>query len=102
MVKIDKSLVQELRHDTSSGDIMVRSMITLCHDLNLEVVAEGIEHEQQLNRTLDMGCDVGQGYLFARPIPPHGVPQYLTPSQEWERAEALPPAEATIHSARTG
>ncbi len=100
VVKIDKSFVQELHHDTSSGDIMVRSIITLCHDLNLEVVAEGIEHKQQLNRTLDMGCDVGQGFLFARPIPPQGVPQYLTPSHEWELAEGATPAEAAIDAAR--
>ena len=93
VVKIDKSFVNELRHNTNAGEIMVRSIISLCHDLDLEVVAEGIEHTQQWSRTLDMGCDVGQGYLFAKPAPPHGIPHYLQSGNGWELA--APSAETT-------
>jgi EAL domain-containing protein (putative c-di-GMP-specific phosphodiesterase class I) len=46
---------------------MVRAMVTLAHDLNLRVVAEGIENESELSFLKQLSCDFGQGYFFARP-----------------------------------
>jgi EAL domain-containing protein (putative c-di-GMP-specific phosphodiesterase class I) len=48
---------------------IVRSTIHLAHDLGLNVVAEGIEHEAQWERLAELGCDEAQGYLIAMPVP---------------------------------
>jgi EAL domain-containing protein (putative c-di-GMP-specific phosphodiesterase class I) len=47
----------------------VRMTIDLCHTLGLEVLAEGIETSEQAGSLRDMGCELGQGYYFARPLP---------------------------------
>ena len=53
---------------------MVRCLRALGHDLGMFVVAEGIETVEQLARTIEIGCDVGQGYLLSRPLRPQEVP----------------------------
>jgi EAL domain-containing protein (putative c-di-GMP-specific phosphodiesterase class I) len=47
----------------------VRKIIELCHTLGLEVVAEGIETPEQASLLKEMGCDLGQGNYFGRPLP---------------------------------
>jgi EAL domain-containing protein (putative c-di-GMP-specific phosphodiesterase class I) len=46
---------------------IVRSMVQLCHDMGKQIVAEGIETEREREVLVDLGCDLLQGYLFARP-----------------------------------
>ena len=65
-LKIDRSFVQGVATDTHDA-AMVRAMIRLAHDLDLRVVAEGIETEAQLAFLNQLRCDEGQGYLFAKP-----------------------------------
>jgi diguanylate cyclase (GGDEF)-like protein/PAS domain S-box-containing protein len=67
-LKVDLSFVQRLDVDPASIEI-VRAIINLAHGLRLEVVAEGIETEQQLNLLYSLQCDYGQGYLISRPVP---------------------------------
>jgi diguanylate cyclase (GGDEF)-like protein/PAS domain S-box-containing protein len=67
-VKLDKSFVEGLGEDTM-GMALVQKIIELCHTLGLEVVAEGIETPEQATLLKDMGCDLGQGYYFGRPLP---------------------------------
>jgi diguanylate cyclase (GGDEF)-like protein len=67
-VKIDRSFVQGLESDDEFATV-VRSAIEMGHGLGLKVVAEGIETETAAARLREMGCDVAQGYLFARPMP---------------------------------
>ena len=67
-VKLDKSFVEGLGDDTM-GKALVQKIIELCHTLGLEVVAEGIETPEQATLLKDMGCDLGQGYYFGRPLP---------------------------------
>jgi len=72
MVKLAAKLITDL--DNDNGDdaaavAVVRHIIQLCHALNITVTAEGIETETQYLRLRDLGCDYGQGYLFARPGP---------------------------------
>ena len=66
-LKIDKSFVDGLEKNGSDAAI-VHLIIELAHTLGLEVTAEGVETEEQLARLMDMGCDLGQGYYFSRPL----------------------------------
>jgi diguanylate cyclase (GGDEF)-like protein/PAS domain S-box-containing protein len=67
-VKLDKSFVEGLAEDTT-GMALVHKIIELCHTLGLEVAAEGIETPEQATLLKEMGCDLGQGYYFGRPLP---------------------------------
>ena len=67
-VKIDQSFVRDLPE--SSGTLtVVRSVVALAHGLGLEVVAEGVETERQLELLREAGCDCFQGHLLGRPAP---------------------------------
>jgi diguanylate cyclase (GGDEF)-like protein len=67
-VKIDDSFVQGMA--TDSGDLaIVRAVISLSREFGLTVVAEGVESELTLDLLEEMGCEIGQGYLFSRPLP---------------------------------
>lgn len=76
-LKIDRSFVQRLpgnRDSKSKSDAsIVEAVVALSRALNLGVVTEGIETEQQLAYLKDLDCDVGQGYLFAKPMPADAV-----------------------------
>ncbi|MEO7288416.1 MAG: EAL domain-containing protein, partial [Jatrophihabitantaceae bacterium] len=67
-VKIDRSFVTPIASDRVARAI-VRSVITLCQELNITTVAEGIETEEQLTSLRALGCTHGQGYLLGRPNP---------------------------------
>ncbi|RYY24581.1 MAG: GGDEF domain-containing protein [Sphingomonadales bacterium] len=67
VVKIDQSFVRDLA-DGEREQTLVRSMISLSHDLGYRVVAEGIETGEAAEMLTEMGCDEGQGYFFARPM----------------------------------
>jgi len=66
--KLDKTFVQEANGNYSAATV-VRNLIELGHQLGMKVVAEGIEDEGTLGWLCELGCDVGQGYLFSRPLP---------------------------------
>jgi EAL domain-containing protein (putative c-di-GMP-specific phosphodiesterase class I) len=67
-LKIDRSFINPDADEHGSNQAIVRSTIALAHSLGLEVVAEGIETPAQLENLRAMGCECGQGYLFARPL----------------------------------
>ncbi|MDH5657502.1 MAG: EAL domain-containing protein, partial [Spirochaetia bacterium] len=67
-IKIDKSFVMNLNNDDRSGKI-ISAVISLGHSLNIDIVAEGIEDEDQLAFLEKHQCDYYQGYLFSRPLP---------------------------------
>ncbi|MGM0428895.1 MAG: putative bifunctional diguanylate cyclase/phosphodiesterase [Pseudomonadota bacterium] len=68
-LKIDKSFIDELTHDSRSANL-VDGIIRIAHGLGLKVVAEGVEQEAQRALLQEFGCDVLQGYLFSRPLAP--------------------------------
>lgn len=68
-LKIDKSFVLRLDEETQD-QLIVRSTIELAHGLGLSVVAEGIENAKSWQLLQDWGCDKGQGFFMARPMPP--------------------------------
>lgn len=67
-IKVDRSFVQQLEVNDEDKEI-VRSIISIAKKLNLEVTVEGIENEQHEAFILREGCDVGQGYLYGKPMP---------------------------------
>ncbi|HEX4240497.1 MAG TPA: EAL domain-containing protein [Steroidobacteraceae bacterium] len=67
-MKIDRSFVNGLESDAEFAPV-VRAAIDMGHGLGLKVVAEGIETEAAAARLKELGCDIGQGYLYARPMP---------------------------------
>jgi len=66
-IKIDRSFVAGLENVADRS--IVEAVIALAHGLRIGVVAEGIETDDQRRRLKDLACDLGQGYLFARPMP---------------------------------
>jgi EAL domain-containing protein (putative c-di-GMP-specific phosphodiesterase class I) len=74
-MKIDKSFVQDL--DDVHNAAIVRSAIDMGRNLRLQVTAEGVEHESAYFALKAMGCDVGQGYLFGRPLPLEALVEWL-------------------------
>jgi EAL domain-containing protein (putative c-di-GMP-specific phosphodiesterase class I) len=66
-VKLDKRFIQRLGND-SRAEAIVRATISLAHGLGMEVVAEGVETERQAAILRALGCDIAQGFLFARPM----------------------------------
>jgi EAL domain-containing protein (putative c-di-GMP-specific phosphodiesterase class I) len=66
VVKLDMSLVRNV-HLQPTKQTLVRTMITMCRELGMRVVAEGIETPEERDAILEAGCDLMQGYLFAKP-----------------------------------
>ena len=75
-LKIDRSFVGELNE--GQGVAIVKAVIGLAHSLGLEVVAEGVETAAQLEALREQGCDLIQGYLFARPMSSRALAQSLS------------------------
>ncbi len=75
-LKIDKSFVMNMMNNPKDQSI-VQSVIDLAHNLNMQVVAEGIENQATLDLLVDMGCDTGQGYFISRPLPLEGAKAFL-------------------------
>ncbi|OAB59674.1 diguanylate phosphodiesterase [Phormidium willei BDU 130791] len=97
-LKIDKAFVARLQEKSNgvseNGNEIVHTIITLAHALGMDAVAEGIETPTQLAIVRAMGCELAQGYLFSRPLPPQEAETFLvTP----ERFTAWLPA-AIPHS----
>jgi EAL domain-containing protein (putative c-di-GMP-specific phosphodiesterase class I) len=76
VLKIDQAFVGGLGRDASDTAI-VRSVIDLAHALGLTVVAEGVETAEQAAHLRRLGCDLAQGYYFARPLPPDELDSLL-------------------------
>jgi diguanylate cyclase (GGDEF)-like protein len=67
-LKIDKSFVDHLCDDSEDAAV-VKAIVYLAENFGLQVTAEGIELEEQRTRLRELGCEIGQGYLFGRPMP---------------------------------
>jgi len=76
ILKVDKSFVDTVSTDPRKS-ALTATIIKLASDLELLPVAEGIERADQLARLLDLHCDLGQGFYFAKPLPMEGVDELL-------------------------
>ncbi len=79
-LKIDKNFVQSVESNDRGGPIS-KMIIGLGQNLGLEVIAEGVETEGQLEYMREHGCDVAQGYLYARPESPEDLTPWLLANQ---------------------
>jgi diguanylate cyclase (GGDEF)-like protein len=69
VLKIDRRFVRDIPGDGDAGS-MVKAIVGLSHSLNMQPLAEGVETEAQREFLMELGCALGQGYLFSEPVPP--------------------------------
>jgi EAL domain-containing protein (putative c-di-GMP-specific phosphodiesterase class I) len=75
-IKIDRSFVMNMT-ESDNDAVIVRSTIDLARNLNLQVVAEGVETEQAWDKLNQLGCTLAQGYYLTRPVPADELTQWL-------------------------
>ncbi|HSD01011.1 MAG TPA: EAL domain-containing protein, partial [Gaiellales bacterium] len=77
VIKVDRTFVQGVGVDPKDAAITA-NVVGLAHALDLQAVAEGIESDEQLRSMRTLGCDLAQGFLFARPAPPWEIERLLS------------------------
>lgn len=75
-LKIDRSFVRDLP-DNEDDAVIVQTIINLAKNLNIQLVAEGIETSEHVDFLMNRECGVGQGYLFSRPLPAEKITELL-------------------------
>jgi diguanylate cyclase (GGDEF)-like protein len=75
-LKIDRTFVGTMDSDRDDA-MLVRAAVDLGHNLGLTVTAEGVETSAQVAALIELGCDVAQGYYFARPMPADDLPAWI-------------------------
>ncbi|WP_331281020.1 bifunctional diguanylate cyclase/phosphodiesterase [Brevibacillus thermoruber] len=78
-LKIDASFIRDV-HTNKESQAIVRAILTIAQTLHLNVIAEGVEREEQLAFLHEEGCNEGQGYLFSKPIPRQDIEALLKAS----------------------
>ena len=86
-LKIDRSFISRIESDPERLEI-VRTIILLAQNLGLGVTAEGVETDEQLRLLCELGCDLGQGYLFSRPVDRTRVTDLITGGIRWTSRES--------------
>ena len=75
-LKLDQTFVRDIMTDADDRAISC-AVIAMAHQLRLQVVAEGVETEEQLALLAEAGCDIAQGYLYSRPVPPEACAELM-------------------------
>ncbi|MEH7121290.1 EAL domain-containing protein, partial [Neobacillus vireti] len=88
-LKIDQSFVRDL-HNNPNDEAIVKTIISIAHNLNLKVVAEGIETKEQLIFLQQHLCDQGQGFLFSKPMPAEDLRENLCKLQKVLNESGIP------------
>ncbi|MDQ0200495.1 bifunctional diguanylate cyclase/phosphodiesterase [Neobacillus ginsengisoli] len=78
-IKIDKSFVDDIIYHSNQG-MMVKTIIDMGLNLQFNVIAEGIETEEQVNFLKQNECEIGQGYFYSQPLPADQMKEFLTKS----------------------
>jgi diguanylate cyclase (GGDEF)-like protein/PAS domain S-box-containing protein len=81
-LKIDRLFVGMLGIDGENAEL-VQTITTLAHSLGMDVIAEGVESEAQLDYLRTLGCDYGQGYLFSEPVDRRTVATLIAKNPQW-------------------
>lgn len=87
-LKIDKAFVDDIEQ-SEQGRNMVATIVTIAHNLDLQVVAEGVETNQQLSFLAGLRCEQLQGYLYSKPLPESDFQKYLLSHQITDRSTAF-------------
>lgn len=87
-LKIDRTFISGMDHDGETREI-VRIIVMLAHTLGMEVVAEGIENQDQMTTLQSLGCELGQGYLFSRPGDAASMQQFLAAHYATVKARSM-------------
>lgn len=88
-VKIDRSFINDIAFD-ADDEAIVTAIIAMSRSLNFEVVAEGVETEQQVEFLCRQNCDLAQGYLFSPPLAGADLPPWLLAWRNTRGCEPLP------------
>jgi diguanylate cyclase (GGDEF)-like protein len=96
-IKIDRTFVSNMQHDAKDAAI-VASTIDLARNLKLLAVAEGIEDTEAVSELLRMGCTLGQGYAFAKPLPLDELIAWATTERERARPDRPPGAARALRA----
>ncbi len=83
-IKVDRAFVTEL-DEKDPNVAIVQAVLSLAHGLGINVVAEGIETASQMQRLRELGCDLGQGYVWSKPLPALEAAALLTGSKAQRR-----------------
>lgn len=75
-LKIDRAFISDINKDENANKL-IASIVSMSHELGLEVVAEGVEEKHQVDFLSALGCEYLQGYYFSRPVPPSEVADIL-------------------------
>ena len=76
-LKIDQSFIRDMQKNESSMEL-VKSIISLGKNMKMNVVAEGVEKQEEAKILRDLGCDLAQGYFFAKPMPEMDVTKFVS------------------------
>jgi len=82
IIKLDRSFINSISED-GIDTVLIKNIIYLAHDLEFEVVAEGIETQEQLDYLKKHYCESGQGYLLSRPLPEDKIRDLLTDTYQY-------------------
>ncbi len=102
-LKVDQSFVKDLHSEPQSLSIM-ESIIGMGDAFNLDVIAEGVETDEQATLLLKLGCDMAQGYHISRPMPPAEVPDWIAqwqPEPHWHQTQKLDKQDLSLIAAAT-
>ena len=87
-LKIDKAFVDDIEV-SEQGRNMVATIVTIAHNLGMQVVAEGVENNNQLNFLAGLGCEQLQGYLYSKPLAENEFQKYLLSHQITDQSTNL-------------
>ncbi|WP_160317743.1 putative bifunctional diguanylate cyclase/phosphodiesterase [Pseudobacteroides cellulosolvens] len=76
IIKIDPSFTRDIIKNNDSL-VILKHILNMGHELNCIIIAEGIEYEQQVSLLNKLGCDIGQGYLFSKPLPGESIKKFF-------------------------
>ncbi|MEG4211056.1 EAL domain-containing protein [Microcoleus sp. S13_B4] len=83
-LKVDKSFVGRMEIESEGENVaIVRTIVALAHALGMDVIAEGVETAAQLARLRSIGCEYGQGYFFAKPLPSEAATALMASEPQW-------------------
>ncbi|MGD1898004.1 MAG: EAL domain-containing protein [Phormidesmis sp.] len=82
-LKVDQSFVGQMEEKTRDDGEIVRTIISLGHQLGMDVIAEGIETVAQLKGLCELHCNYGQGYYFSKPLPKEMATAILEEDRDW-------------------